>query len=74
MFYELRERHPTSSVHVEVISVLNELLIYIVGLHAIGSVATRQQLHEVMLELRGEVCNVLPGVFADNEHLTKMRF
>ena len=74
MLHKLRQGHPASRIHVQMVSVLYQLLVDVVRLDAVGAVSAREELDEVELELRREVCDMFAGVLADHEHLTKMRF
>lgn len=56
------------------VAVLDELLIHRVGLDTVRAVAAGQQGDEVVLELRGEVRDVTPGVLTDDEHLPEVGF
>lgn len=58
----------------QVISILDVLLVDGIRLHALRPEGVREELDEVVLELRRVVRNVLSCVFANDEHLTQMRF
>lgn len=55
------------------ITILDELLVNSIRFDSVRAEATREQLDEVVLELRREVSNVLASLLANDEHLSKVR-
>jgi len=57
-----------------VVLVVNELLVYGVGLDTLCTVPPREQRDEIMLELSREIGDVSASVLTHDEHLSEMRF
>ena len=72
MLDEFSERDPAGCVHVKMIAILDELLVYVIGLHTFRAESAGEELDEIVLELHGEVGDVLARALADDEHLAEM--
>jgi hypothetical protein len=73
MLRKLGQGYPSSSIHVQMVFVLDKLLVYTINFHTFRSIPPGKELHEIMLELGGEVGDVSACVLANDEHLPKMR-
>jgi len=58
----------------QMVTILNEFLVDGVGLDTICAESTGEELNKVVLELRGEIGNVLPGMLSYDQHLSQVGF
>ena len=67
------QRHPSCSIHVDVMLILDVLIVHCVGPDSVGGVRGTQKHEEVLLELPGEFCDGLSCFGSYSEHLAHMR-
>ena len=67
---ELRQGDPSRRIHMQVLLVLNEFLIYVVGFDSVCAKPPRQQLDEVVLELLREIGDMPTSILSHSKHLT----
>lgn len=72
MLDEFGQCDPSGGVHVKMGAVLDDLLVNRVRFDTLRSEPAREELDEVVLELRGVVRDVLPCALPDDEHLAEM--
>mmetsp|Transcript_19825 Transcript_19825/g.56973 ORF Transcript_19825/g.56973 Transcript_19825/m.56973 type:complete len:327 (-) Transcript_19825:241-1221(-) len=70
---KVRQRRPLGAVHVDVIPVLDDLLVHVVGIHLLGAVPPAEGVHVGLLEFRRETVEELACVFGKYLHLSEVR-